>query len=326
MGWLGFSLMMLLAMLLLPAGGRVDARLLLEDCPEPYVDCRDPEEIARWIDTRVLPIPQEPQPPLSSYRERGAAGWALFRSPFPRVPLWNPPGPKRVGLQAGHWLYAEAPDDLAELRNNPGSYGGGRAEWEVNLDIAERTAALLREAGVEVDVLPTAVPVRYRAHAFVTIHADGDPSGVLTGYKVARSGFSSTPEVDDHFAEILSQEYGAATGLARQDHQISHRMRWYYAFNARRYQHAVAPGVPQAIIEAGFLTSATDRRLLIGEPDRAARGIANGILKFLQRESPKDDGRESGSCHYTPEGRLVLGALYPADPPPEAEDGQQPGG
>ena len=286
MWWPGLGFMILLAVLLFPAGGRVDARPLLEDCPDPYLECRDPDEIARWIDTRVLPIPREPQPPLSSFRERGAAGWALFRSPFPRVPLWNPPGPRKVGLQAGHWLYADAPDELADLRSNPGSHGGGWAEWEVNLEIAERAAALLREAGVEVEVLPTTVPVRYRAHAFVAIHADGDPNGVLAGYKVARSGFSATPEVDDLFAEMLSQEYGAATGLARQDNQITHRMRWYYAFNARRYQHAVAPGVPQAIIETGFLTSAADRLLLVGEPDRAARGIADGILKFLQRESP----------------------------------------
>jgi len=67
-------------------------------------------------------------------------------------------------------------------------------------------------------------------------------------------------------------------------------MRWYYAFNARRYQHAVAPGVPQAIIETGFLTSSADRQYLIGDPDRVARGIANGILRFLQRDQqPGED-------------------------------------
>jgi N-acetylmuramoyl-L-alanine amidase len=40
--------------------------------------------------------------------------------------------------------------------------------------------------------------------------------------------------------------------------------------------------VPQAIVETGFMTSASDRRILIGDPDRAARGIANGILRFLE--------------------------------------------
>jgi len=244
----------------------------------------DPAAIARWIDTEVLPIPREPQEPLSAYRARGAGGWSAFRAPFPPVPVWDPPGPKRVGLQAGHWLYGDAPDELAELRGNPGTSGGGRAEWEVTLDVARRTAAILQDAGVEVDVLPTSIPVRYRAQAFVAIHADGDSSGVLSGYKVASPGFTSIQDVDDILVGALNDEYGLATGLSREDNQISLRMRWYYAFNARRYQHAVAPDVPQAIIETGFLTNYSDRRLLIGDPDRVARGIANGILRFLRRD------------------------------------------
>ncbi len=269
------------------------ARLLpWPDCPDPTSQCEDLEAMAYWVDTEVLPLPDGSQPPLSLLRARGGSGWASFRAPFPRVPVWNPPGPKRVGLQAGHWQYEEAPDELADLRRNPGTSGGGKAEWEVNLEIAQRTAEILREAGVEADVLPTTIPIRYRAHAFVTIHADGDIAGVLRGYKTARPGFSSIPELDDLFVEMLNEEYGTATELDRMDNQISVRMRWYYAFNARRYQHAVAPGVPQAIIETGFLTNASDRRILIDDPGRAAQGIADGVMRFLQREST--DG-EAGS-------------------------------
>lgn len=242
----------------------------------------DPAEIARWIDTEVLPIPMSPQTPLSVLRGQGGAGWAGFRSPLPSVPVWNPPGPKRVGLQAGHWQYADAPDELAELRSNPGTSGGGKAEWEVTLDIANMAADMLRAAGVEVDVLPTTIPVRYRAHAFVAIHADGDWTGVLNGYKVTRPGFSSIPEVDDTLVAAINDQYGAVTGLPRRDSQISRQMTYYYSFNSRHYQHAVAPGVPQSIIETGFLTNAGDRTVLLGDPDRVARGIANGVLKFLQ--------------------------------------------
>ena len=245
----------------------------------------DWEALAHWIDTEVLPVPNGPQLPLSSFRARGPSGWNSFRAPFPEVPVWNPPGPKRVGLQAGHWRYDEAPDELADLRSNPGTSGGGEVEWQVTLDIAHRTAAILEAAGVVVDVLPTTIPVRYRANAFVAIHADGDGSGVLRGFKATRPGFSAIPDVDDSFVETLSEEYGAATGLPREDTQVSLRMRWYYAFNARRYQHAVAPGVPQTIIETGFLTNGYDRRLLLGDPGTVARGIANGILKFLQTDA-----------------------------------------
>lgn len=282
--WRPFAIWLSAALLLAVLATPVGARGLMD--PEDYAlrltPERDHEALATWIDTVVLPLPDGSAPPLSVLRAQGGSGWSSFREPFPSVPVWNPPGPKRVGLQAGHWQYASAPDELADLRTNPGAYGGGKWEWEVNLDIAERTAEYLRAAGVEVDVLPTTIPVRYRAHAFVTIHADGDLSGTLTGYKVIGPGFSATPEADAALVEALNEEYGLATALRRQDNQISRRMTGYYAFNARRYQHAVAPGVPQAIIETGFMTNASDRRLLIGDPDRAAQGVANGVLRFLE--------------------------------------------
>jgi hypothetical protein len=208
----------------------------------------------------------------------------LFREPLPAAELWNPPGPKRVGLQVGHWLIEQAPSELRWLQG--GAVGGGKQEWEVNLDIARRTHVLLEAAGVEVDILPATVPVRYRAHAFVSIHADGDPAGRASGYKVARPGFSSVPDHDDRLVAALNETYGPATGLRRDDEHITPRMRYYYAFNSRRYCNAVAPGVPQAIVEAGFLTSEHDRQLLLGNPDASARGIAAGVLKFLA-ESPE---------------------------------------
>lgn len=242
---------------------------------------QDWNEIARKIDEEILPIPQGAQTPLSWYRAQGGSAWGAFRSPFPSVPVWNPPGAKRVGLQAGHWKFDEAPDELAELRSNPGTSGGGTAEWQYTLDVAQRAADILRAAGVEVDLLPTAIPVRYRAHAFVAIHADGDGSGVLNGFKTASPSFSGTPDADSALVEAINDQYSAITGLPRMDNQISLRMRYYYAFNARRYQHAVAPGVPQAIIETGFLTNSGDRALLLGDPDRVARGVASGVLAFL---------------------------------------------
>jgi N-acetylmuramoyl-L-alanine amidase len=219
-----------------------------------------------------------PAVPLSSLSP--AERSAMFREPLPAAPLWNPPGQKRVGLQAGHWLVEQSPSELANLGH--GSMGGGKLEWEVNLDLARRAAALLERTGVLVDVLPATVPPRYRAHAFVSIHADGDESGQLRGFKVARPGFSSIPTADDRLVATLNGAYERATGLPRDDAHISIRMRYYYAFNSRRYCHAVATGVPQAIVETGFLTSAIDRSLLLGNPDAAARGIADGILEFLE--------------------------------------------
>lgn len=87
---------------------------------------------------------QEPPEPLAPGSFRFA-----FRAPLPAAPLWNPPGPKRVGLQAGHWLNEERPTELVRLQH--GTSGGGRHEWEVNLAIAKRAARYLEAAGVEVN-------------------------------------------------------------------------------------------------------------------------------------------------------------------------------
>jgi N-acetylmuramoyl-L-alanine amidase len=202
-----------------------------------------------------------------------------FRTPLAPAALYNPPGQRRVGLQAGHWMNEDVPPELGRLQG--GAVGGGKQEWQVNLDIAQRTAALLEAAGVQVDVLPATVPPRYTANAFIALHADGDPAGQAHGFKVARPGFSSLPDVDDRLVDTLNQVYASDTALPRDDAHISLRMLYYYAFNSRRYCHAVAPGVPQAIVEMGYLTSPVDRGFLINDPDKLAYGLADGIQTFL---------------------------------------------
>ena len=225
------------------------------------------------------PLPEGDPQPLGPELFRSGA----FGAPLPRSPVWNPGGAKRVGIQAGHWMTNDVPYELRRL--SPGTSGGGWAEWEVNLLIARRVAAILEEAGIEVDVLPSTIPVRYRAHAFISIHADGDTSGTMHGYKIARPGFSSIPDADDELTHTMYREYGAATRMPRDaDEHISRRMIFYYAFNTRRYHHAIDLGTPAAIIETGFLTNPQDRAFLTGQPDLAARGVANGVLRFLELE------------------------------------------
>ncbi|MEA2639218.1 MAG: hypothetical protein QOF51_612 [Chloroflexota bacterium] len=225
----------------------------------------------------TYPLPDGNPPPL------GPGAFATgFRNPLPASPVWNPPGRKRIGLQAGHWLTDQTPPELARL--SPGTSAGGWAEWQVNLMIAQKTAEILEAAGYDIDLLPTTIPVRYRAQAFVAIHADGDISGALHGFKITRPGFSSIPAADDQFVSDLNAAYGAATGLPRDDPHISLRMTYYYAFNTRRYQHAIDLGTPAAIIETGFLTNAGDRSFLTNHPEVAAQGLADGIQRFLNRE------------------------------------------
>ena len=130
----------------------------------------------------VPPVPappgliQAPGPPCEPVPGPRAGSW---RDPLPPTPRHNPDGPKRVALQAGHWLTEQVPAELRGLQH--GATGGGKQEWEVNLDIARRTAALLEAQGIQVDILPATIPVRYRAHVFVSIHADRDAIGRLSG-------------------------------------------------------------------------------------------------------------------------------------------------
>lgn len=224
---------------------------------------------AAFCDPNLPPAPHGSAP----------GGFSSFRMPLPSTPLWNPPGLRRVGVQAGHWRTEEVPPELGRLQG--GASGGGKQEWEVNLGIATEVQRLLEAQNVQVDLLPATVPVRYQANAFIAVHSDGDTTGTLTGYKIARPGFSSLPDVDDRLTQSLYDAYGAVTGLERDDDHISLAMRYYYAFNSRRYCSAVAPGVPQAIVETGFLTNAADRRLLVANPAIPARGIADGVLAFL---------------------------------------------
>jgi N-acetylmuramoyl-L-alanine amidase len=198
------------------------------------------------------------------------------------------PGPPRVGLQVGHLHSEELPDELERLRDSSGTLGGGKQEWEVNLDIARRVAVRLEARGVVVDILPATVPPGYAADAFVAIHADGEPSGSASGFKAAH-GRGRSPR-DARLVALLYEEYGRATSLP-EDPQLSSNMRGYYAFSYRRFQHAVSPRTPAAIIETGFLTSAQDRRILLAQPDRAAEGIASGILRFLQEDPALRLGR-----------------------------------
>lgn len=219
----------------------------------------------------------------------GAAALAVIAEPSPAareaVPqrdslTWRrPDGPVRIALQAGHWRAREAPDEQAGLRSN-GTRGGGKHEWEVNLEIARRTATLLEGSGLEVEILPTTVPPGYWADLFISIHADGHPSPATSGFRAAAPRRDPTGRAHD-FVAVLERSYREATGLPRYP-TITRRMTGYYAFNWRRYTHAVHPMTTGVILETGFLSSPRDRAIIVNDPERAARGIAAAVREYVE--------------------------------------------
>lgn len=198
---------------------------------------------------------------------------------------WVPPeGPVRIGLQAGHWRADEAPSELSRLRRN-GTRWGDTAEWELNLEIVRRAAAMLEGMGYEVDVLPAIVPPSYRAHLFISVHADGSNDPNASGYRVAAPSRDATGRASQVVA-LLEQSYGEATGIPHLP-TVTRRMRNYYAFNHRRYEHSLHPGTIAVIIETGFLTSPRDREVILNDPERAARGIVEAVVAYPETPPPE---------------------------------------
>lgn len=194
-------------------------------------------------------------------------------------------GPRRVGIQAGHWRTDEAPPELRKLLTQTGTSWVGYTEWETNLDIAGRLAALLRAKGIVADVLPTIIPPGYVADAFVSLHTDGEESGEKSGFKLAHST-RRTP-YEGALQTSLREAYAAATGLDYDTAGISRGMLNYYAHSWSRVRYATSPFTPSVIVEMGFLTNDSDRGLLVNEPDRIAGAIATGLLSFLDA-APRD--------------------------------------
>jgi len=177
------------------------------------------------------------------------------------------PRPPRVGIVAGHWGY-----DSGTV------CADGLTEQEITLDIARRVKRLLEARKLQVDLLQEFDPrlTGYVADALVSLHVDSCEyiNDIATGFKVARSVASYTPEAEDRLVDCLIESYGAATGLGFHENSITPDMTSYHTFSE------VAPETPAAIVEVGFLH--LDRGFLTGQPDRVARGVADGVACFVE--------------------------------------------
>ncbi|CAN5180233.1 hypothetical protein BH11PAT4_BH11PAT4_3450 [soil metagenome] len=185
----------------------------------------------------------------------------------------------RVGIQVGHLEAADLPAELDKLSWNFGASAGGVNEVDVNQDVADAAAVLLRNKGITVDVLPATIPTGYEADAFLTIHADGNEDTSVSGYKTAGSFLDANGKAAQ-LAALVEESYGKATKMEL-DGVITEDMTHYYAFNYIRFNHAVSPDTPAAILELGFITNAADRKIMTRQTSAIANAIASAILEFL---------------------------------------------
>jgi N-acetylmuramoyl-L-alanine amidase len=196
----------------------------------------------------------------------------------------RPEGPLRVGIQVGHLDNDAMPPELAGLEGNTGAVFGSLTERMVNETVANKVKGLLEADGILVDVLPATVPPGYVADAFISLHADGNTNNAVRGFKIAgpRRDYSGQSE---RLVTNLETSYAKGVPIPK-DNNVTRRMTAYYAFNWPRYEHAIHPFTPAAIVEMGFLTNASDRLVMTDQSNEVAFAIAEGIRNFVTTTAP----------------------------------------
>jgi len=182
----------------------------------------------------------------------------------------------RIGIVAGH----SGPYPTTGYVDPGAVCDDGLTELEVNQNIANLVVRSLQAAGYNAELLQEWDPrlTGYRAVALVSIHADSCVfiSNDATGFKVAAALDSAVPDKAGRLVDCLADRYAADTGLTFRANSITRDMTEYHSF------YEIHSDTPAAIIETGFLY--LDREFLTRHPEQAARGIAEGILCYINNE------------------------------------------
>ncbi len=179
---------------------------------------------------------------------------------------------RRIGVISGH----RGPE------GDPGAVcPDGLTEAEINLNVAQRLVRNLQSRGYTVDLLDEFDPRlnNYQAELLLSIHANTctDYGEVVSGYLISTADARVGSGNDQLLVECVAQHYEQASRLPRR-YGLTRDMTDYHVF---RKIDAFTPG---AIVELGFMFN--DRDLLVNQPDLLARGIAEGVLCFLEPSDP----------------------------------------
>jgi N-acetylmuramoyl-L-alanine amidase len=156
----------------------------------------------------------------------------------------------------------------------------GLEEKDVNYKIATLVQKLLKDDGYEVDLLEEFDNrlTGYSALALVSIHNDScnyiNPEA--TGFKVAPSESSPTPQKAERLTACLIDRYHTDTNMSFHANSITPDMTKYHAFDE------INGNTAAAIIETGFLN--LDRDKLVNHTDQVAQGVRDGILCYIRNE------------------------------------------
>ena len=184
-----------------------------------------------------------------------------------------------VGIIAGHWGYNSGLDTGAVCES--GQFAG-TTEVQVNIIVATYVKQFLQDNGYTVDMLEEddARLGGYQADALVSIHADSCEyiNDLATGFKMAGTLASPYPEKIERLKACITYHYGETTKLSyHEGSSYTADMINYHVFSKVNLE------TPTVILETGFMN--LDDDIIISQPELVARGIADGIMCFVQNQS-----------------------------------------
>lgn len=188
----------------------------------------------------------------------------------------EPAGALPIGIVSGH----AGPNPDSGLEDPGATCSDGLTEAEINAEIASLVQAGLEGAGFETVLLDEfdARLEGFRGAALVSIHTDSCAAinELATGYKVAAALDTAVPDRSQRLVACVADRYGRVTNLVNHPNSVTLDMTEYHTF------FEIDSLTPAAIVEVGFLF--LDRNFLTREPDKAARGIVDGLLCFVNNE------------------------------------------
>ncbi len=172
-----------------------------------------------------------------------------------------------IGILAGH--YGEG---------NPGEIcSDGTKEADVNQKIATLVKAKLEKKGFSVELFPETDPklLNFTGTVMIALYSGSCASDPLppSGFKVGGSISAKNTEQIDRLATCISQEYQSATQLPFTYEVIDMDNAAFHVFRD------INPDTAAVLLEMGSLK--TDHKILMDEADKAAEGIAAGIICFI---------------------------------------------
>lgn len=210
------------------------------------------------------------------------AGWLVVAVSEEGTPDPEPqPQEKIVVLDAGHGDF------------DPGACGKTLQEKDVNLAITLRVGELLEQKGIKVVYTredDTFIRLEERSHManqlnaslFVSIHNNASEQSSISGTETYFYAPASNPDL---FAQ-RGERNRLATAI--QTELVSQLLRIDRGVKESNLSVLRNTLMPSALVEVAFISNPTEEALMQSQDfiNRAALGIANGIVAFMNSDSP----------------------------------------